>query len=199
MKITKSDFELIKRGVIFLAVAILVAGIGYGTTGWFTKKKLQELTTAKSNLSQTRSRYAQSRDEGEELRRDLPVYQSLFDHGFIGEEQRLNWIETISQIRSARTFYDIEYKIEAQQPYTLEPVPELFSVFASPMTIQFDLLHEEDLLNFMEDLKNKAKGVFIVKECEMDRKEETQLDSKTTLAKLKSTCNLSWISLKEKS
>lgn len=198
MKISAADFDIVRRGLIFLALSVLVFGIGYGTTNWFAKKKQQELITAQTNLNQVKERYAQSRDEGQELRTALPLYESLFQRGFIGEEQRLNWIETISQIRSSRIFYDIEYKIEAQQPYNLEPAPELFSVFASPMTIQFDLLHEEDLLNFLNDLQNKAKGMFVLTECTVERKEDANIDSKTTPAKLKSSCNMNWISIKDK-
>lgn len=198
MKISRTDFEIIKRGVIFLVLSLIVFGIGYGTTNWFANKKQQDLLTVQSNLNQARERYSQSRDEGESLRTTLPIYQSLTQHGFIGEEQRLNWIETIGQIRSARMFYDIEYKIEAQQAYTLEPAQEIYSVFASPMAIQFDLLHEDDLLNFLDDLQSKAKGIFILKECEIQRKEDAGVSSKETLAKLKANCTLNWVSVKEK-
>ena len=62
--------------------------------------------------------------------------------------------------------------------------------------LQLQLLHEEDLLNVLADLRNTAKAQVLVRSCEVSRQPRPPGDSPGLHANLKAQCLLDWITLR---
>lgn len=97
-------------------------------------------------------------------------FQSL---GFVGRENRLDWIETI---RTAATgldlpnvAYSLEPQLEAIRPIQSPSADAQIQIFVSRLEVELGLVHELDLLRFFDRLELEAPGLMKVDRCDMSR------------------------------
>jgi hypothetical protein len=87
----------------------------------------------------------------------------------------------------------ITYEIAPQQVFQISPeisTGEL-ELRGSKMKLQMELLHEGDLLNFLDDLK--TKGLYTVQDCTLKR---INTIAETPLSpRLAAECNLYWLTI----
>jgi hypothetical protein len=127
-------------------------------------------------------------------------YEEMLAHGVIGPERRLDWVERIAQIKEARQLIDVQYELAPQTAATAEAVPAPASAggyefMASAMKLQMALLHEEDLLGFLDDLAVSVPAFLHVRNCNVER---VAADAEAAgVARLKADCSLDWITLRE--
>lgn len=57
----------------------------------------------------------QVRNEESEIKQKSAVFNTLQTRGMIGEEQRLEWIELLKDIRDTRRLIDLQYEIAPQR------------------------------------------------------------------------------------
>lgn len=189
----RNDFPYIRKASITLA---LCAAAGAALIGGSTLI-LNSLKTAKNQvqgeLSQAREQLRQAQLEKNEIRDFQPKYVRLVERGFVGEEKRLDWIEQIHHIQERRKLLPLTYEFSAQQPFQLDPSIQTgdLELRGSRMRLQMDLLHEMDLLHFLDDLR--ARGFFAVEECAIAPADN---NSNEALApRLRADCALQWISM----
>jgi len=123
------------------------------------------------------------------------VFAKLQTRGVIGEEQRLEWVELLRDIRDKRRLLDLQYEIAAQRPLDAGP-GNGFAFYASTMTMQLKLLHEEDLLRFLDDLRQQARALIQIKSCTVERLPRNNPRSGIP-AQLQAECRIDWITLRE--
>jgi hypothetical protein len=122
-------------------------------------------------------------------------YSELLKRNIIGDDQRLDWIEGLENIRKQHRVLNFKYSFAPQQPYTL-PAPFVsgdFKLNMSDMTLQFELLHEEQLMDFFDTLRADIKGKFILDHCTLER--STAPDA---MVQLKAECTGGWLTLKSR-
>jgi len=87
------DLKALRNPLILLAaiVAIGVAAIFYLNQSLATMRK--DFTQKTNVMREARTRLQRSGDEKQIIVRQLPSYSNLERIGFVGEEQRLNWVE----------------------------------------------------------------------------------------------------------
>ena len=138
----------------------------------------QSLTTAKSELIQQQNQLREARIrlqksglEKDVISRYLSSYQYLERFGFVGDEQRLNWLEALRLSNQQTQLFGIQYQIGAQQAYSYaaELDPGQLTLHQSLMKLNFRLLHEADLMNFLGTLAKQGAGFFAVNQCTMQR------------------------------
>ena len=84
----------------------------------------------------------------------------------LGEERRLEWADAIARIRTQRELLDLRYRVDRQQLLNSVPgKPANVDFFASTMQVNLALLHEEDLLRFLADLRASGNAYYSVKKC----------------------------------
>ena len=71
-----------------------------------------------------------------------------------------------------------------------------FELNLSGMTLQLDLLHEGQLINFLDVLSKEMKGRFLLDHCSIDRS-GTVTDT-NPVAQLKAECAGGWLTLKNR-
>ena len=191
------DWSVLRRPIALFATCVLVSA-AVATGAYFYGSEVQrEYRDESRRLSSARSKYLTLDDEKRLIQEFYPQYEELEKQGRIGEEQRLNWIETLRQIAARIKLPSLNYEIGAQREYTPDfPVDSgRFAVFASDMTLNAGLLHEEDLPRLFADLQRNAAGAFSVSECKV-RRTERQFQTDPTKANLDAQCRLRWMVVK---
>jgi len=123
-------------------------------------------------------------------------YTSLVNRHIVGEENRLSWFETIQSTTNARGMPSVKYNITSQQlvPDTSgQHSAKGLDVYRSKMTLEIKMAHEGDLFAMLNNLDEKAKGLFTVDKCDI---EKVKASSKESREKMRSFCELSWYTFK---
>jgi hypothetical protein len=193
MTFDRSDFARIQ---VSLATAIAMISVGVGLA-WLADQQLrgavQAKASASSQLQQYEGKLKQVRAEENEIREKSALYSNLRARGIIGEEQRLEWVELIKSIKETRKLIDVQYEFAPQQALERAALPR-FSFRSSTMKLQIKLLHEGDLLNFINDARRQAKAYVRVRSCTVTRIPRSSAATGET-ALLNADCQLDWITI----
>lgn len=123
-------------------------------------------------------------------------YIDLVKNSVIGEENRLSWFETIQATTNARGMPSVKYNVSSQK--LLESSGAYTSVglqvYRTKMTLDIKMAHEGDLFVMLNNLENRAKGLFSVDKCDVERMSFKNLIVNEN--KMKAHCELSWYTFK---
>lgn len=164
--------ELRRLGLAgFVCALLLAAG---AVLVWAARLDLagaqSRLAAASAEHLQAIERFVRIADEEREVKEKLEVYRQLRSFGILGEERRIDWAETISRIRRERELLDLRYRVEPQKLLVSVPgKPAAVDFYASTLKVQIALLHEDDLLRFLHDLRESGNAYYAVRRCRLDR------------------------------
>lgn len=155
----------------------------------------QKLTTAHEERNKATERLSRIAEEEREVREKLAVYQRLKALHIIGEERRLEWAETMARIKTSRDLLDLRYRVARQKLLVSVPgKPASVDFFASTMKVQIALLDEDDLLNFLHDLRDSGNAYYSVRSCTITR--VTRAPTAGTIApRLHADCEIDLITI----
>jgi hypothetical protein len=187
------------RGLLIMLTLTLVLGaiVVYVSNGVLIEAQQSKIITDREWSAALR-KLERTKNEQEDLQGYYHQYQNLVEQNVIGQERRLDWIETIEKIRNKLNIFSVKYKLEPQETLNLETVStgNSFDLHRSNMTLDFSLLHEGQLLNFLDTLSEEAKGMYLLESCSLTRNDfERQL---RFIPNLQAECTLGWITLNEK-
>jgi hypothetical protein len=201
MNISTDDFVRIRWGLAFLLLSMLLA-FGMTTTAHKLVEKAQlEQKQLEARQREIRTRLSRAPEEERELRDKIALYQQLLERGVIGQEERLNWVEQIARIKAARRLFDFQYEIAPQKALSDSLLPGGamagdYELMSSTMNLQMPLLHENDLLGFLADLRRTVHAHLLVRDCTIERMPQTT--ERGVAAQLRAVCTIDWITLREK-
>jgi hypothetical protein len=199
MNITRDDLKRL-RMPIAAAIALLAVGAAcLIASGYFLDAtKATQDATRRSRVA-AQERVARVSEEERGIRDDLVYYEQMRQHGIVGEQSRLDWIESIAKIKNDRKLFEIRYNFEAQRPVDY---PGLVATggaefVVSRLKLDMLLLHEGDLLNFLADLQASIKAHVSVRNCTVTRIVRGTAPSATSLQpRLRAECQVDLISLR---
>jgi len=156
---------------IVIALALLAAGVAIVfSSGEGLRLAQARFGVAQSERRQNTERLARIAEEEREVNQKMDVYKQLKSLNILGEERRLEWADAINRIRVQRELLDLRYRVERQKLLTSAPgKPANVDFFASTMRVDLQLLHEEDLLRFLADLRASGNAYYSVKKCVISR------------------------------
>jgi hypothetical protein len=165
--------EELKRIALPLLAAAALLGAGAALI-WLSGQSLaasqRELALAQVERRQNTERLARIAEEEREVKEKLDVYKQLKSLSILGEERRLEWADAITRIRTQRELLDLSYRVDRQRMLKSVPgKPDNIEFLASTMRVQLALLHEEDLLRFLADLRASGNAYYSVKSCQLAR------------------------------
>ena len=188
----------LRRLALPLAIALALLGVGIAlvwSAGAARARGLAELATAQGERRQSTERLARIAEEEREVKEKLDVYKQLKQLSILGEEQRLEWADAITRIRQQRELLDLSYRVERKRLLASLPgKPGNVDFFASTMHVQLALLHEEDLLRFLADLRASGNAFYSVKSCALSRTGQAATGT-TITPRLRATCEIDLITL----
>lgn len=179
--------------VIIIVLSLLIFAQSYNTG------QLQILQTQQKLLNSAREHYLSSGLEKSTINEYLPQYKALILQGFVGEERRSDWCVLLQIQQKVRKLFDIKYTLSPQQEYLplfSENVSSLV-LHRSVMSLNFDALHEADILKLLESLISKKIAPFILRDCEMTRLNKSSALNSALAANLNAKCELDWLTMHE--
>ena len=189
--------ELRKLAMPFLfAVGLIAAGIGLiaGANELLRVARVQ-LSVAQTERRQNAERLARIAEEEREVKEKIELYQRLKALHILGEERRLEWADAINRIRASRELLDLRYRVDRQRPLVSLPgKPGSVDFYASTMHVELQLLHEEDLLRFLGDLRDSGNAFYAVKKCTLSRTGQA-VSGATMTPRLRAECDIDLVTI----
>lgn len=175
MRPAEVDWGLLRGAIILLVISALIAGVALAVSHSFASQQQNALQRERSTFLAARSKYHALDEEEDIIATYLPRYLALEEAGIIGREQRLDWIDVLREAGRAARVQTLSYVLNAQQRF--EPGISLnigdYAVYVSSMRVDLGLLHEGDLLEFLDHMREQVPGLFGVNGCRMLRAART--------------------------
>ena len=197
--IDREDLHALRIPLIALGATLLAALIMIWYSGNVLDSAERTRAQREAQLRDARSRILNAGEEKQMIGQYLGGYQALAKAGFVGEEQRINWLDSLRLANEETRIFGVEYDIGAQRPYVYaaEYNPGQLMLQESIMHLKFNLLHEEDLPRFFDALGRRGAGFFTVEQCAMRRMRPGDVDrSMSVQPNLLAECDLRWLTVK---
>ncbi len=197
MKFSSADFPLIRWSVLAICTSAVVSAIMLVSSGKYADQTHRDLQSAQSADNDARNRLTATHEDKENMAIYADEYGKLMIRRVVGDEQRLDWIEGLEKLRKQNLVTDFKYSIAPQKNYAPQPAIASgnFDIHYSEMKLNFDLLHEEQLLNFLSALRLQNVGWYQLDGCTVKRSEDA---APATRTHLKAECIGGWITLKNR-
>jgi hypothetical protein len=198
MVLNQQDWKRLQGPLLILGIALVLVGLLAFYAKQYHNEQEQVLQMQRSQLNQARQKFLSSGQEREMIVQYLPKYQHLLATGFVGEERRIEWIETLRQIHLQHKLFSIDYNIGQQVVAQPSYLPNLgsFTLHASTMHLDFGMLHEGDLLTLLDNLRAQF-NTFVVRECTITNPSRAKINASLLTDYLKASCEIDWISLRD--
>ena len=195
MNLTRNELKTLSIPVL-IAVVLIAAGIALmRLADGSLRAENERFAATQAERRQNAERLARIAEEEREVKEKLDVYQQLKALNILGEERRLEWADAIARIRAQRELLDLRYRVERQQLVnTLPGKPAGVEFYASTMRVDLALLHEEDLLRFLADLRASGNAYYSVRRCVMTRS-GTAAAALNITARLRGDCTIDLITI----
>ena len=196
MKIEPRDIGKLRWHAL-LAVALVAAATALALWSMGNERKARsERDAMAGRKAQTEQRLRQVRTEEEEIKERTQRFQQMELAGIIGPELRLDWTELLRDLQRQLRLPGMTYEFGPQM--AIETVEAAgYAYHSSQLKIQLRLLHEGDLLNFLERLQKDAKAMVLVRNCKVWRLPPTAVA--TDAAQLAAECTMEWVTLRRAS
>ena len=198
MKFSGSDFALMRWSILAICASSFISVIILYGSGGYAEQAREERRSAQDILNDARNRLATAHQDQENMDIYASEYSSLIENKVIGDDQRLDWMEGLEKIRRQNLVTDFRYTIAPQKIYTPQPPVDSgnFDVRYSEMKLQLDLLHEGQLPDFFNALRNQVKGWYQLEGCTLQR--TAPGDGAAAAPYIKAECSGGWITLKNR-
>ena len=182
------------QGSILLAVLLIGAGVAASLWAQNEMQRAEQAAEqAGARHREITDRLRRVRDEEQEIKTKTATFQRISARGIVGPEKRLEWVELIGDIRRQRQLLDPDYEFQPQA--ALGPPIGDFQFVGSPMTVRLPLLHEGDLIGFIDDLQTRAPALVQPRSCAVERQPAQPLRGGPAV-NLVATCELQWITVR---
>src|SRR6185295_17002717 len=131
--------ELKKLAPSFMLLVALL-GAGAGLILWTQSEQAtaaRQLAAARTERSQAQERLTRIAEEEKEVNDKLEVYRRLKSLRILGEEQRLEWADAMTRIRTTRELLDLRYLVDKQRLLSaFAGKPAGVEIYASSMRVE---------------------------------------------------------------
>jgi len=198
MNFTAAEFKKLAAPLLLL---LLLAGAGAALILWIQgqqKTAESQLAAARTERAQARERLTRIAEEEKEVNDKLAVYRRLKSLHILGEEQRLEWADAMTRIRTTRELLDLRYLVARQRLIASFPgKPAGVDFYASTMKVDIALLHEGDLLVFLRELRDSGNAYYSVRRCSISRTGSAPTGT-SIVPRLRAECEIDLITIMDR-
>jgi len=189
------DWIYLRRPAIIFLILVISSVVFYFGGLQFKNSENERFTKVKNALSSSHSALNKKSKEIALVDDYLDAYKALNDNGFIGDERRLSWVESIKETNKEIKLPSFNYTILAQKDFSRKGLKQNKRVKAMAYQIKIDLgvLHEEDIFKVFKLLDENVQSHFVVDACEVSIGQNKEL--KIDKANLKAHCIVNWVHL----
>lgn len=187
------ELALIRLPLLCFAFTLAMGTLLVVASTWYLNQRSDALMHTQQQRNIAFDKFAHVENEKLEIRDFQPQFIALRNKGLIGEEKRLEWVDAIRQIQERRKLLPITYEIDAQQPFKLEAQAVMgeYRLRGSRMDLHMDLLHEMDLFDFLDELRQRS--YYTMQDCSIKR--STTGAGGAVAPTLAADCTLYWLTL----
>ena len=165
------DWNYVRRHTLVPGATMLVMALVMVASIWMHRGQLEFHTQVSVNQDAMHEDYDSLVYRRRLVDRYHHRYQRFYELGFVGNESRLDWIETLRETSLELTLPRVSYAIEPQLQ-VVAPVDSILAgedirIHRSHLQLEVGLLHEMDLLRFFDELQRNAPGLITVDRCDM--------------------------------
>ena len=200
---------IIKQGQLSLSINLAFLGLIFivlifllGWVNHYRQQQAHALAIQKSSLELAKQTLKKVKKELAVLAEYGPHYAILLDQakrheGLLNPINNQAWISQLQAQQKNLQLFNIGYSMDL----TLPSKPTFISAYAnlpvrlSAISLDFDMLHEEDLLQLTDALAAHQSAVVIWRDCEITRLHPGPWSSNQLKANLHSKCRLDSLSL----
>lgn len=163
----------------------------------FESKSIVALSTAQVNYEQARFQEDRVEEEEASIIEYIDRYQQLSIDGVIGAADRLQFNETVAEIREQNNLFPVSVTIGKQNRLALKYNPEVnepgsaIELNSSSVKLSLSLLHEQDLGRLLRGIF-ESPGLFQAKECRVNLQNELDNDFTSLDRHIAATCTIYW-------
>jgi hypothetical protein len=193
MHYTRADWTVLRGALGVFVICALLSAIMVGASHYFAEGMASEFRSHHGRFRDASRKYLSVDEEERTIAEHYPQFVELFQRGVIGDEHRLSWVEALRGAAAGLGLPALSFDIEPQQLYTPDFALNTggFDVRASRMSLSLGLLHEGDLERLFVLLRERADGLYSVRDCEMRRTTGASQPG----SKLSAQCTLEWYTL----
>ena len=184
-------------GLIFIVLIFLLGWMNH-----YRQQQAQALAIQKSSLELAHQALKKVKNDLAVLAEYGPHYAILLDRakrheGLLNPSNSQAWINQLQAQQKNLQLFNIGYSMDL----TLPSKPTFISAYAnlpvrlSAISLDFDMLHEEDLLQLTDALAADQSAVIIWRDCEITRLHPGPWPSNQLKANLHSKCRLDSLSM----
>jgi hypothetical protein len=196
MKFERRDFGKLKHGALRAAVLLAVAIAALAWTTIDERKARTEHNAALAAKNSIEQKLGQIRADEPDIRRRIEQFRAMDEAGIVGPERRLDWTEQLRDLQRELRLPGMSYEFGPQTALDGAPASG-YAYHASNLKVRLRLLHEGDLLNFLDRLQREAKAMVLVRNCRMARLPSG--DAGADGARLSAECSMEWVTLSQPS
>ena len=180
------------------SIALLLAAFMLTAAGMFWSHRYDAAARAAVHAEQAvldaaHARQQQGQTEARLIAQHLGAYQALTERGFIGEENRLAWIEAVQLANHDAHLYGLTYTLSPRTPAPAGLANGL-PLNQTRMVVKMPLLVETDLPRFLAAVHARASGLFRVNNCRLSRITDTP-PQPVNRPELDAECELLWFTV----
>ncbi len=170
MKIERKDLAPLRLPLAALIASLVLSFLIIDYSGDRRAMAAESMRVAGAQAEEARKRYQDSDLEKETIARYLPKYKDLEQRGFIGSENRINWIDALRIADQQNGNFGVQYQLSAQGPYKglLSNDPIASRLRRSTMDIRFGVVHEGQFLAFLSALEEQHAGMYALRACSLE-------------------------------
>lgn len=190
---SQEDLQALKTPLLILLAVLLAGAAGIYYSERLKVAARQQFVQQEKQLKDARTRLQKSGDEKDLIVKYVDSFRQLERAGFVGEEQRINWLDGLRVANQQADLFGVDYQIGTQAAYSYAANlnPGQITLYQSTMRLQFRLLHEADLMRFFAALSRQGGGIFSVDQCSLKR-----IDTRGVIRfqpNITADCDLAWI------
>ena len=186
---------IIKRPLLLFVVMVAFAIIITVVSDSYLKHAYDGRESEKRAMRIWKNKIDGSRESNKIIDEYEKRYLELVKKNVVGDENRLNWLEILQTIANARNMPSVKYNVSSQQlleDKTGQHQAQGLKVYRSAMTLDMQMAHEGDLFAILNALEEKAQGLFVVDNCNIEASAVTA-NSKDNM---NAYCELGWYTFK---
>ncbi|HIJ84341.1 MAG TPA: hypothetical protein HPQ00_09065, partial [Magnetococcales bacterium] len=166
------DLKVIRTPALMLGVAVCLCYGSLWGSGRFREAQEQELRRTELVIREIAVKYDAMAENIRLINTFYPRFSDFERQGIIGEEDRVSWVESVRRKGHEGRIFSLNYSVAPPEPFALPSFGKLVGpdLYASGMSIDMELLHEGEMMDFISGLQADAKGLFVVNECHIERK-----------------------------
>ena len=196
MRTVDIEWPLLSAPLAALVVALIISALLVIASGYFRDQMAGAYRLNNQKFLEVSRKYLSVDQDELIIKEQYPRFVNLYRRGIVGEEKRLDWVEILKNAAATLKLPGLRYEITSREAYSpaFPLVTGPYQVSTSTMKLELGLLHENDLASLLQDLDEKAPGIYTVKECKLTRAQNVVAE-KPDDENVKAECDLLWFTL----